>query len=530
MKHIFYNAKVYTGNDFVEAFVVQDNRFIYVGDNDNALSLYEDGDIKTDLNNQFVCAGFNDSHLHLLNLGQALSTVTFYNHTSSVKDMMDHLKEYVETRDFKDNEWIRGRGWNQDYFTDGNTMPSRKDIDNVCKDIPVMLSRVCGHVVVANTKAMELAGINENTIAPEGGRIDYENGLFFDNAIPLIKDHIPLPDSEQLKSMILEASKYLNSMGITSVQSDDYHTFNGLDYEEVNKAYKQLEQDNLLTVRVYEQSHFRSLDTLKQFIEAGYNTGKGSDMYKIGPLKMVADGSLGSRTAALVNPYNDDPNTKGLLLFTDKQINEMVDYANSNNMQVAIHAIGDKCLDQVLNAIDNALKNNPRDNHRYGIVHCQISRSDQLQRMIDMKLHIYAQSIFLDYDNHIVEQRVGKELASTSYNWKTLYDNGLVVSNGSDAPVEYPDVMKGLECAVTRTSIDGTGPYLIDQAFSVKQALDSFTINGAIASFEENNKGLIKENYLADFVILDNDPFTCDKKQIHNIRILKTYLNGKQVY
>ena len=150
--------------------------------------------------------------------------------------------------------------------------------------------------------------------------------------------------------------------------------------------------------------------------------------------------------------------------------------------------------------------------------------------MEKLKLHIYAQSIFLDYDNHIVEQRVGKDLASTSYSWKTLMDNGLIVSNGSDAPVEIPDALKGIECAITRTSIDGTGPYLPEQAFSVKEALDSFTINSAIGSFEEDYKGLIKEGYLADFVILDENPFEINKFSIHKIRVLKTYLNGRCVY
>ena len=150
--------------------------------------------------------------------------------------------------------------------------------------------------------------------------------------------------------------------------------------------------------------------------------------------------------------------------------------------------------------------------------------------MIRLKTHIYAQSVFLDYDNHIVEQRVGKELASTSYNWKTLADNGLTVSNGSDAPVEIPDALKGIECAVTRTSLDKTGPYLPDQAFSVKEALDSFTINSAKASFEENYKGLIKENYLADFVVLDESPFNIDKFMIHEIRVDSTWLNGECVY
>jgi predicted amidohydrolase YtcJ len=184
----------------------------------------------------------------------------------------------------------------------------------------------------------------------------------------------------------------------------------------------------------------------------------------------------------------------------------------------------------VLNAIENALNEHPRFDHRHGIVHCQISRKDQLDRMIRLNLHIYAQSVFLDYDNHIVEVRVGKDLASTSYSWKTLKDAGLSVSNGSDAPVEVPDALRGIECAVTRTSLDGTGPYLPEEAFSVKEAIDSFTIESARASFEEDFKGLIKKGYLADFVVLDENLFAIDPKKIHEVKVLKTFLNGKCVY
>ena len=253
-------------------------------------------------------------------------------------------------------------------------------------------------------------------------------------------------------------------------------------------------------------------------------------MFRIGPLKLLGDGSLGGRTAHLSRPYADDPSVQGFSLFTDEQFNQMISCANSHNMPVAVHAIGDACLDKVLNAIENALKENPREDHRHGIVHCQISRKDQLERMIRLKLHIYAQSVFLDYDNHIVEARVGKDLASTSYSWKTLKDAGLSISNGSDAPVEVPDSLRGIECAVTRTSLDGTGPYLPEQAFTVKEAIDSFTIESAKASFEEDFKGLIKEGYLADFVVLDKNLFDIDPHEIHSVKVLKTFLNGECVY
>ncbi len=527
MKTLFHNARIYTGEGFAKGFLVEDDRFLEVYED----ALPEEGfDEKVDLKGRFVCAGFNDSHMHLLNFGQSLVMAKLNEHTSSLKEMLEYVKAYMSTREIKEGTWIRGRGWNQDYFSDVDRMPNKNDLDGIDKDVPIVLTRACGHCCVANSRALQIANINKDTKAPLGGAIDFENGLLYDNAIEMLSSYIPLPDKEELKEMIYEGCKALNSYGITSSQSDDYCVFREVPFEVVNAAFEELKEEGKLTVRVNEQSNFTDLKEFSRFVEAGNVTGKGDTYFRIGPLKMLGDGSLGGRTAHLSRPYADDENTCGFSLFTDEQFNQMISYANRHNMSVAVHAIGDACLDKVLNAIENALREYPRDDHRHGIVHCQISRKDQLERMIRLKTHIYAQSIFLDYDNHIVEDRVGKQLAATSYSWKTLKDDGLIVSNGSDAPVELPDVLRGMECAITRTSIDGTGPYLKDQAFSVKEAIDSFTYCGAIASFEEGYKGLIKSGYLADFAVLEEDPFIAEESHIHEIGVAATYLAGKCVY
>ena len=252
-------------------------------------------------------------------------------------------------------------------------------------------------------------------------------------------------------------------------------------------------------------------------------------MFRIGPVKLLGDGSLGSRTAHLSRPYADAPDTCGFSLYPDAILREMVSMAHAHGMQLAVHAIGDACLDRGLDAMEHAQIVCPRRDHRHGIVHCQITRPDQLRRIRDMQLHVYAQSIFLDYDNHIVECRAGEELAASSYSWKTLLDGGVSVSNGSDCPVELPDVMEGIQCAITRTSLDGTGPYLPEQAFSVQEALDSFTWRGAEASFEEKTKGRIAPGYLADFVRLSENPFATDPERIHEIKVLDCWLGGKRI-
>ena len=536
MKTIYFNGRVYTGTlPLVQAFAVEGDKFLFAGSDAEALALMTGEDEKVDLGGKFVCAGFNDSHMHLLNYGQSLNMAPLFAHTTSLEEMLDCLRDFIAVNPGIRGEWVMGRGWNQDYFSDVKRMPTRWDLDKVSSEVPICAVRACGHALVLNSKAIELVGVTADTPQPEGGQIVMENGepngIFFDNAMEPVYEAIPAPSKEDLKNMIRSACKALNAYGVTSSQSDDYCVFRTLGWKDINAAYEELEQEGELTVRVYQQSNFTDLPSLAEFVEAGNVTGAGSEFFKIGPLKMLGDGALGARTAYLTRPYADDPTTCGIPVFTQEVFDELIGYANDHDMQVAVHTIGDACLDDVLSAIEKALARKPRADHRHGIVHCQISRGDQLKKMADMKLHIYAQSIFLDYDINIVEKRVGEELASTSYSWKTLKDNGASVSNGTDCPVELPFALGGIQCAVTRCNLKGdVGPYLPHEAFSVQEALDSYTSAGAYASFEEAVKGKIEAGMMADFVILGDDPFAVDVNAIKDIPVCATYVGGKKVF
>ena len=514
---IFHNATVYTGNGFAEAFAVDDGRFVFVGADADA----PEGQ-RIDLGGAFVCAGFNDSHMHLLNFGQALRVAPLFLHTASLADMLDCLRNTPP-----DRGWIIGRGWNQDYFSDVRRMPSRQDLDRVSRELPVCAVRACGHALVVNTKALELLGITAHTPAPEGGEIDFEHGRFFDNAMDPVFHAIPAPDKETLKNYIRAACKELNRRGITSCHSDDYCVFRQIPWQTINEAYRELEADGSLTVRVREQANLTTVPDLMDFIETEHpNTA----MFSMGPLKLLGDGALGARTALLSRPYADAPDTRGISVFTAQQFEELIGCAHAHGMQTAVHCIGDACLDLVLDAIEKAQSAHPRQDARHGIVHCQITRPEQLRRIAQNRLHVYAQSIFLDYDVHIVRQRAGDELARSSYCWKTLLDLGATVSNGSDCPVEAPDVLAGIQCAVTRQDLRGCAPYLPEETFSVRETLDSFTKAGAYASFEEHTKGSITPGYYADFTVLGADPFRTDPAQLKDIPVLQTWLNGVQVW
>lgn len=536
MKEIFYNANVYSGSlPLREAFVVEDGRFLFVGDNESALALAQEGDSLHNLEGKFVCPGFNDSHMHLLGFGGLLSIAQLGKATGSLEEMLGCLRDFLQENPVEEGGWLKGRGWNQDYFSDVQRMPTRWDLDRVSTEVPIYATRACGHCLVVNSKALELLGVTADTPQPEGGSIGMEdgvpNGQFFDNAMDPVYAAVPAPSKEAVKDMIRRSCKALNAYGITSCQTDDYSSFRSVPWQQINEAYRELEASGELSVRVYEQANFTSVPELEDYIAAGNQSGTGSLLFKAGPLKMLGDGALGARTAYLSQPYADDPSTCGLPVFSQQLMDDMVLCAHKNGLQIAVHAIGDACLDSVLSAYEKALAAYPREDHRHGIVHCQITRPDQLQKIAELGLHVYAQSIFLDYDIRIVEPRVGKELADSSYSWKTLMELGVSVSNGSDCPVELPDCLASMQCAVTRRNLQGDlGPYLPQQAFSVQEALDSYSSRAAEASFEEAVKGRIQSGMLADFVILGGNPFTCPAERIKDIPVLSTRLGGREVF
>ena len=296
MKTAYINGRVYTGDlPLQEAFIVENGKFTAVGSNAE-ITAQESGQT-VDLNGRFVCAGFNDSHMHLLNLGQALSVAPLYLYTRSLQEMLLCLQQMQPGR----GGWILGRGWNQDFFEDTARMPTRWDLDKVSSSYPVCAIRACGHAMVVNSKALELLDITGDTPQIPGGEIVIEsgvpNGILFDNAMDLGYAAVPAPSKDDLKVMLRAACGLLNANGITSCGSDDYCVFQNVPYAVINEAYRELEAEGLLTVRVYEQANFTTLTSLSDFVEAGNVTGTGTDYLRIGPLKMLGDGALGARTA-----------------------------------------------------------------------------------------------------------------------------------------------------------------------------------------------------------------------------------------
>ena len=532
MKTIYHNGVIYTGElPLVTAFAVENDKFTAVGSDADILASRCDDDTVIDLKGQFVCAGFNDSHMHLLNYGYALTVAPLHEHTRSLADMLACLRDHLAAHPVRPGEYLLGRGWNQDYFSDEHRLPTREDLDSVSRDIPIIITRACGHIGCANTAAIRMAGFTADTPQPEGGHFDIVNGeltgIFRENALSMVKEPIPAPDASAIANMIRTAARALNSYGITSSQTDDLPVF-PVDPEVIHAAYRSLADAGELTVRVNEQAHFCDTESLSAYIAAGHVTGEGDEFFRVGPLKMLGDGSLGAGTAYMSRPYADQPDNRGIAIYTGDQFRAMIELAHTHHMQVAIHAIGDGILDDILDAYEDVLTRHPRADHRHGVVHCQITRPDQLERMKKLQLHAYVQSIFLDYDNRIVRRRVG-DMADTSYAFRTLKEQ-YHASNGSDCPVELPNVLGGIQCGVTRNTLSGDALYRPEEAFTVQQAIDTFTSEGAFASREEHIKGRIQPGMLADFVILGGNPFSVPASEIARIPVLQTVLGGKTVY
>lgn len=508
----FIHCRLYGTED--NAFLVQDERIVRTGAAEEIEKELGEGDECIDLGGMTVVPGFVDSHLHLLGLGYYLSHVQLKDCRTD-EEVIEKVRNHLENHHGK---WLIGRGYH------GHI--TRQMLDAVSTEVPIALTRVCGHIMAVNGKALEEAGIHEDTVV-EGGKITYETGIVEENGILVIHDAEPLPDDQELREYIRAGAQFCNSRGITTVGSDDFLSV-VKDPKRILHVFEDMAYREELTVRVNEQCEFDNIKQFAEFLDDGYTTDVGNDYFRIGPLKLITDGSLGGRTAAMSKPYHDDPATSGMMTMEDEDIEMFVRLANRFNMPTICHAIGDEAVQKVLDVFrDNVLEGNPL---HHGLVHCQIMRKSQIDQVVRQKLSCYIQSQFIDYDSSMYKDRVGNLLASTSYPFRTLYE-GTLVSNGSDAPVEMTDPLLGIQLACTRESISYPGCSMNkEECLSVQQALDSFTANGAAQLFMNDRIGKIEAGYLADFAVLDNDILNMDVNRIAETKVMMTVMNGKTVY
>lgn len=536
MDTIFYNGNIYTlekGMEKAEAAAVKGGIIERVGDNEAVLALRTEDTQLVDLKGRTALPAFTDSHMHLLSYGYSLEKVDLAS-ARCMGDLVTLGREFLKKHPHL--AWLQGRGWNTDGWED-TRFPNRRDLDRITTDIPMFYTRTCGHIICVNSKALEVMGVDRGTPQIPGGRFDLDEdgeplGIFREAARDLVYDALPELNVEDIKRMLSNGMRDLLRFGITAVQTDDFEALPAGQYDKVLDAYSQLESEGRLSVRVFEQCLLASQELLERFISEGHRTGEGSAMFRIGPLKLMADGSLGGRTAYLDRPYADDPSTCGIPVFTQEALDMLISTAHKNGIMSAVHCIGSGAAKMVMRSFEKAQLAHPRADMRHAIVHCQISDRKILEDFRDLNILGHIQPAFIDSDMLIAEARVGKELASTSYNWRTLLDMGVHLAGGSDSPVIDFNVMHGVYCAVTGQRLCGgpEGGWMPDQRLSVREAVELYTKGGAYASYDEGVRGSIRNGKYADIAVLDRDIFKVPEEEIKDIKVLMTVLNGKTVF
>lgn len=501
-------------------------------ENGKVIDIYSDTTFKSsadtrviDGNNKVLLPGLTDAHAHVMGLGTMLMNVDLSG-IKSLDETLNHIKEYAEEN--PDLQWIEGRGWNNTHW-EGGEFPTAADLDKVVSDRPVWLSRVDGHAAWANTKAMELAGITADTEAPEGGKIIRDEngeptGVFVDAAESLIASKIPQPTDEEQQTALSKALELMRSKGLTSVHDAGVGS-------ETWEMYKEFSDQDKLTTRIYAMISGAGA-TFDELSENGPIHSYQDDMLSLQSVKIYSDGALGSRGAALLEPYSDDPGNTGLLFHSQQEMNEMVLKTMSEGYQTNVHAIGDAANRQVLNAFENAKDSLGEQGLRNRIEHAQIVSPEDIPRFKKLNIIASMQPTHATSDMNMAEDRVGPERIKGGYAWQTFLDQGTVVASGSDFPVEHVDPFYGLYSAVTRQDHEGNPEdgWYSSESMTREQAFRSFTLDAAYAAHQEEVLGSLEPGKWADFVIVDRDFFEVPAIEIWQTNVLETWVAGKQVY
>jgi predicted amidohydrolase YtcJ len=533
---VIHNAKVYLERgSFAQAVLIHDDKIAATGTNEEIISKAS-GAEKIDAGGCLLLPGFNDSHLHLYAFGRNRYRIQA-NGVTSVDELVARGRDLIDRIKPPEGSVVAGTGWNQDIFTGEKRLPNRHDIDRISTEHAVIISRVCGHLLCCNSFAMKMAGITRDSVYTESGQIELDEngeplGIFGEGtALYKIRNLIPPYSQEQIEEQLLYAMRHALKNGITSAGSRDIIEDN---YQSIVDAYIKLFTTHDLHLRVNQQCTIEGDGVFNEFIKRGWITkaSMGHPYLTMGASKLFADGSLGSRTAYMRKPYLDAPTTRGFQIHSQEDMDALVLKNHKNGFQVIVHAIGDAAIEETLNAFEKATGGHTNE-LRHGLVHCQITDLPLLQRMADNGILAFMQPIFLTHDLYFLENRIGRELASTSYAHATMNKLGVKAVYGTDSPVESMSPLECIDCAVNRHDITNGYPqegFFPDECVDVYTALDAYTIGSAYAEFAEDYKGRIKAGYLADMTLLDRDIFTIPKKEIRTAQVLWTMVGGIMAY
>jgi predicted amidohydrolase YtcJ len=521
-------GRIYTvdeGRPMAAAMAVGGGRVLFVGSARGALAFRGPATRVLDVRGKTVIPGMVDAHGHLLGLGEALRNVDLTG-TRSYEEVVARV--VARAREVPAGGWIQGRGWDQNDW--GNTdFPTHAALSRAVPDHPVLLERIDGHAVLANAAAMRLAGITRGTADPEGGRVvrgaDGEpTGVFVDNAQSLVARAVPAPSREAVRERILAAVAEANRWGLTGVHDP------GAGRETIEE-YEALAKERRLPLRVYAMIADDGAD-LAYYFARGPRSGLYDGRLWVRSIKLYMDGALGSRGAALLDPYSDDSDNRGLLVSSPAHIRAVAVEALKHGFQVATHAIGDRGNRLVLDQYEAALKEVPVADHRFRIEHAQILDPADIPRFAALDVIPSMQAVHQTSDMYWAGKRLGDSRLWGAYAWRSLLDTGVIVPNGSDFPVERVNPLYSFHSAVTRQDENDFPPggWYPAQRMTREEALKSMTLWPAYAAFQEKDLGSLSPGKYADFVVLDRDIMTVAPEQILGTRVVATYLGGEAVW
>jgi len=524
---VFENINGYSiiGDELIEfkSVAIRDGKFLEVSKS-TLEEKYPNATIM-DGNGKTMLPGLIDAHGHVMGLGFQQLNVDLMG-INTLEATLDTLKKYAEAN--PDLEWIQGRGWNQTLWAE-NEFPTAADIDKVVSDRPVWLSRVDGHAGWGNSMALRMAGVSKDTPDPQGGKIIRDGsgkatGVFIDAAQGYVESEIPAPTEKEQRLALEKAYEQMAKMGITSVHDAGVSVA-------AWDLYKEFADQGDAKTRIYGMIS-GSGNTFDELSKNGPVNSYADDMLALRSVKLYSDGALGSRGAAMLRPYSDDPGNVGLLFMEQEEMDAAVSKVVGKGYQANIHAIGDAGNRQVLDALEKAQNEHEAKELRNRVEHAQIVALDDIPRFKELDIIASMQPTHATSDKNMAEDRVGPQRIKGGYAWKTFLEQGTVVAAGSDFPVEHSNPFFGLYSAVTRMDHDGNpdGGWYPNEALTREEALRAFTLDAAYAAHQEEVLGTIESGKWADFILIDTDYFETSASEIWQIEVLETWVGGKKVY
>ena len=522
------NVKGYTfSNDELETFTsiaFQDGKVLETLTDGSLAEQYGEAKIING-NGNVMLPGLIDAHGHVMGLGFQELDVDVAG-AGSLDSTLQMVSNYAEQ--YPEREWILGRGWNHTRW-EINRFPTAEELDQAVADRPVWLSRVDGHAGWANTKAMEEAGIDKNTESPKGGKIIKDEngnptGVFIDAAMDLIESQVPERTQKEKEMALEKALEQMSAHGITSAHDAGVGT-------DTWSLYKEFADDGKMITRIYGMISGAG-ETFDQISEGGPIESYANDRLALRSVKLYADGALGSRGAAMIEPYSDDPGNRGLLFADEEEMTDMILKTASNGYQTNVHAIGDRANRVVLNAFENVKDSLGEQGLRHRIEHAQIVSLEDIPRFKELNIIASMQPTHATSDMNMAEDRVGPERIKGGYAWKSFVEQSTVVAFGSDFPVEDVNPFFGLYSAITRQDHQGNpeGGWYPEESLSRANALRSFTIDAAYAAHQEDILGTLEPGKWADFILIDRDIMEVPEREIWQTKVLETWVAGEKVY